>query len=41
MDGQMDKVTGRIKQAAGKTDEFRGTMKNKIQKVANNIKRQV
>jgi len=53
MDGQMDKVKGRVKQAAGdltnnkrlkaegKSDEFRGTVKNKIDKAADTLKKQV
>ena len=53
MDGQMDKMKGRIKQAAGdltsnkrlkaegKADEFRGTVKNKIDKAADTLKKQV
>ena len=53
MDGQMDKMKGRIKQTAGditnnkrlkaegKADEFRGTVKNKIDKVADELKKQV
>ena len=53
MDGQMDKIKGRIKQAVGditnnkrlkaegKTDEFRGAVKNKIDKVADKLKEQV
>jgi uncharacterized protein YjbJ (UPF0337 family) len=53
MDGQMDKIKGRIKQAVGdltnnkrliaegKDDEFRGTVKNKIDKVADKLKEQV
>ncbi|MBP9855569.1 MAG: CsbD family protein [Candidatus Omnitrophica bacterium] len=53
MDGQVDKMKGRVKQAAGdltnnkrlkaegKADEFRGTMKIKIDKVAKELKRQV
>jgi uncharacterized protein YjbJ (UPF0337 family) len=53
MDGQMDKVKGRIKQAAGdltnnkrlkaegKSDEFRGAVKNKIDKAADTLKKQV
>jgi uncharacterized protein YjbJ (UPF0337 family) len=53
MDGQMDKVKGRIKQAVGdltnnkrlkaegKADEFRGTVKNKIDKVAETLKEQI
>ena len=53
MDGQMDKVKGRIKQAAGdltnnkrlknegKVDEFRGNVKNSIDKAANTLKKQV
>jgi len=53
MDGQMDKVKGRIKQAVGdltnnkrlkaegKLDEFRGTVKNKIDKAADTLKKQV
>ena len=53
MDGQMDKVKGRVKQAVGdltnnkrlktegKLDEFRGTVKNKIDKAADKLKKQV
>ena len=53
MDGQMDKVKGRVKQAAGdltnnkrlkaegKADEFRGSVKNKIDKAAETLKKQV
>jgi len=53
MDGQVDKVKGRIKQAVGdltnnkrlkaegEVDEFRGVVKNKIDKVANKIKEQI
>jgi len=53
MDGQIDKMKGRIKQAAGaltnnkrlkdegKADELRGTFKNKIDKVADKLKKQV
>jgi uncharacterized protein YjbJ (UPF0337 family) len=53
MDGQVDKVKGRIKQAVGdltgdkrlkaegEADEFRGTVKNKIDKVANKLKEQI
>ncbi len=53
MDGQVDKVKGRIKQAVGdltnnkrlkaegEADEFRGVVKNKIDKVVNKIKEQV
>ena len=53
MDGQVDKVKGRIKQAVGdltnnkrlkaegEADEFRGVVKNKIDKVANKLKEQV
>jgi uncharacterized protein YjbJ (UPF0337 family) len=53
MDGQMDKVKGRVKQAVGdlthnkrlkaegKLDEFRGTAKNKIDKAADTLKKQV
>ena len=53
MDGQMDKMKGRIKQAVGdltdnkslkaegKVDEFRGTVKNKIDKVAGKLKKQL
>jgi len=53
MDGQMDKVKGRVKQAAGdltnnkrlkaegKADEFRGSVKNKIDKAADTLKKQV
>ena len=51
MEGQVDKVKGRIKQAVGdltnnkrlkaegKADEFRGVVKNKIDKVANIVKK--
>ena len=53
MDGQMDKIKGRIKQAAGdltnnkrlkavgKAQEFRGNVKNKIDEVADKLKKQV
>ncbi len=53
MNGQMDKVKGRIKKvvgdltnnkrlkAEGKADEFRGTVKNKIDKAADTLKDQV
>ena len=53
MDDKIDKVKGRIKQAVGdltnnkclkaegKADEFRGVVKNKIDKVANKLKKQV
>jgi len=53
MNGQMDKVKGRVKQAVGdltnnkrlkaegKLDEFRGTVKNKIDKAADTLKKQV
>ena len=53
MDGQMDKVKGRVKQAVGdltnnkrlkaegKLDELRGTVKNKIDKAADALKKQV
>ena len=53
MDGQVDKVKGRIKQAVGdltsnkrlkaegESDEFRGAVKNKIDKVVNKIKQQI
>ena len=53
MDGQMDKMKGRIKQAAGdltdnkrlkaegKADEFRGNVKNKIDEAAKNLKKNV
>ncbi len=41
MDGQMDKVKGSFKQAAGKADEFRGTVKNNIDKAADTLKKQV
>ena len=53
MDGQMDKLKGRIKQAAGdltdnkrlkaegKAQEFRGTVKNQIDEVADKLKKQV
>ena len=52
MDGQIDKMKGRIKQAAGdltgnkrlkaegKADEFRGNVKNKIGKAADKLKKQ-
>ena len=53
MDGQVDKIKGRIKQAAGdltnnkrlkaegKADEIRGTVKNKIDRVAGGLKKQL
>ncbi len=53
MDGQMDKIKGRVKQAAGdltnnkrlkaegKADEFRGNVKNKIDRAASELKRKV
>jgi len=53
MDGQVDKVKGRIKEAVGdltnnkrlkaegKADEFRGTVKNNIDKAADTLKKQV
>lgn len=53
MDGQVDKIKGRIKQAVGdltdnkrlkaegKADEFRGTIKNKIDELADKVKKQV
>jgi uncharacterized protein YjbJ (UPF0337 family) len=53
MNGQMDKVKGRVKQAVGdltnnkrlkaegKLDESRGTVKNKIDKAADTLKKQV
>ena len=53
MNGQMDKVKGRVKQAVGdltnnkrlkaegKLDEFLGTVKNKIDKAADTLKKQV
>jgi len=53
MDGQVDKVKGRIKKAVGtltnnkrlkaegEADEFRGVVKNKIDKVAHKLKEQV
>jgi len=53
MDGQMDKIKGRIKQTAGditnnkrlkvegEADEFRGNVKNKIDKAAGNLKKQL
>jgi len=53
MDGQVDKVKGRIKQAVGdlannkrlkaegEADEFRGVVKNKINKVADELKKRV
>jgi uncharacterized protein YjbJ (UPF0337 family) len=52
MDGQMDKIKGRIKQAAGdltnnkrlkaegKAEEFRGTVKNKIDQAVDKLKEQ-
>ena len=51
MDGQMDKLKGRIKQAAGdltnnkrlkavgKAQEFRGNVKNQIDEVADKLKK--
>jgi uncharacterized protein YjbJ (UPF0337 family) len=53
MDGQMDKLKGRIKQAAGdltnnkrlkaggRAQEFRGTAKNQIDEFADKLKKQV
>ena len=53
MDGQMDKIKGRIKQAVGdltnnkrlkavgKAQEFRGNVKNQIDEVADKLKKQV
>ena len=53
MDGQMDKLKGRIKQAVGditdnkrlkavgKAQEFRGNVKNKIDEVADKLKKQL
>ena len=53
MDGQMDKLKGRIKQAAGdltnnkrlkavgRAQEFRGNVKNQIDEVADKLKKQV
>ena len=53
MDGHIDKVKGRIKQAVGdltnnkrlkaegEADEFRGAVKNKIDKVVNKLKEQI
>jgi len=53
MNGQMDKVKGRVKQAVGdltnnkrlkaegKLDEFRGTVKNKIDKAADTLKKKI
>ena len=53
MDGQMDKVKGRVKQAVGdltnnkrlkaegKLDEVHGTIKNNIDKAADTLKKQV
>jgi len=53
MDGQMDKVKGRIKQAVGdltnnkrlkavgNAQEFRGDVKNQIDEVADKLKKQV
>jgi len=53
MDGQMDKMKGRIKQAAGdltnnnrlknegKVDEFRGNVKNKIDETADRLKKKI
>jgi len=53
MDGQVDKIKGRIKEAVGdltnnkrlkaegRVDEFRGNVKNKIDKVADQLKKQV
>jgi len=53
MDGQMDKLKGRVKQAVGdltnnkklkvvgRAQEFRGNVKNQIDEVANKLKQQV
>ncbi len=53
MDGQMDKIKGQIKEAVGdlthnkrlksegRADEFRGTIKNKIDNAADKLKEQV
>jgi len=53
MDGQMDKVKGRVKQAVGdltknkrlkafgRAQEFRGNVKNQIDEVADKLKKQV
>ena len=53
MDGQMDKVKGRVKQAVGdltnnkrlktegKLDEIRGRVKNNIDKAAETLKKKV
>ena len=53
MDGQMDKVKGRIKQAVGhltnnkrlkavgRAQEFRGNVKNQIDNVADKLKKSV
>ena len=53
MDGQLDKMRGRVKQAVGdltdnkrlkavgKAQEFRGTIKNQIDEVADKLKKQV
>ena len=53
MDGQVDKIKGRIKQAAGdltnnkklkaegQNDELRGEVKNTIDKVADTLKKKV
>ncbi len=53
MDGQLDKINGRIKQAAGditnnkrlkaegKAQEFRGKVKNKIDEAADKLKDQL
>lgn len=53
MDGQVDKIKGRIKQAVGdltndkrlkaegKVDVLKGTVKNKIDQVADNLKKHV
>jgi len=53
MDGQIEKIKGRIKHAVGvlinnkhlenegKAEEFRGTVKNKINNVADKIKEQI
>jgi uncharacterized protein YjbJ (UPF0337 family) len=53
MDGQVDKMKGRVKQAAGdltnnkrlkregKVDELRGEVKNRIDKTAETLKKRV
>ncbi|MBL8013908.1 MAG: CsbD family protein [Candidatus Omnitrophica bacterium] len=53
MDGQVDKMKGRVKQAAGdltnnkrlkaegEVDELRGNVKEKIDRVADNLKKKV